>query len=164
LKLVFATNNKHKLKEAKAILGNSHEILSLQDIGCNEELAETGKTIRDNAIQKAQYVHEKYGVNCFADDTGLEIEALDGRPGVYSARYAGNEAIADKNIEKVLSELRTIANRKARFRTVIALFVLALSFDSTSTLVALNLVGAAFFFGVTVLRFVAARRVALLRK
>lgn len=123
MKLVFATNNKHKLAEAKSIIGKDHEVLSLKDIGCNEELPETGNTIKQNALQKATYVHEKYGVNCFADDTGLEIEALDGRPGVYSARYAGNDSNADHNIEKVLLELNKIANRKAVFRTVIALLI-----------------------------------------
>src|ERR1017187_5712993 len=115
MKLVFATNNKHKLTEAKTIIGNEHEIVSLKDIGCNEELPETGNTIRQNALMKAMYVYEKYGVNCFADDTGLEIDALDGRPGVCSARYAGNDCNADNNIEKVLTELRNISNRKARF-------------------------------------------------
>ncbi len=123
MKLVFATNNKHKLAEAKSIIGNDHEIVSLNDIGCNENLPETGNTIRQNASQKAMYVYEKYGVNCFADDTGLEIDALEGRPGVYSARYAGNDCDANRNIEKVLTELRDVANRKAKFRTVIALYI-----------------------------------------
>jgi len=123
MKLVFATNNKHKLAEAKAIIGSSYEIMSLKDIGCNEGLPETGNTIRQNALQKAQYVYEKYCVDCFADDTGLEIEALEGRPGVYSARYAGNDCNAENNIEKVLSELRAAPNRRACFRTVIALFI-----------------------------------------
>lgn len=121
MKLVFATNNKNKLKEIKAILGSSHEILSLNDIGCEELLAETGTTLRANALQKAHYVNKKYGINCFADDTGMEIYALGGRPGVYSARYAGPDCIAERNIERVLNELKDVTQRTARFSTVIAL-------------------------------------------
>ncbi len=99
------------------------EILSLKDIGCEDELPETGRTLNENAFQKAQYVYEKYGWNCFADDTGLEVEALDGRPGVRSARYAGPACRAADNIQKLFAELKNENNRKARFRTVIASFI-----------------------------------------
>jgi XTP/dITP diphosphohydrolase len=123
MKIVFATNNKHKLEEVKIILPSSIEILSLRDINCIEELPETGNTLQQNALQKAHYVFDKYGENCFADDTGLEIEILHGRPGVYSARFAGVHASFDDNIEKVLIEMKEEQNRKAVFRTVIALIV-----------------------------------------
>lgn len=123
LKLVFATNNKNKIKEIKHLIGNSIELLNLEDIGCFEEIPETADTIEDNAIQKAQYVYEKYGHNCFADDTGLEIEALNGEPGVYSARYAGDQKNPEDNMNKVLEKLKEKSNRKAQFKTVIALII-----------------------------------------
>lgn len=123
MKLVFATNNKHKLQEIKHILGNSIELLSLNDIGCMEDIPENQPTIEGNAAEKSFYVYNKYGYNCFADDTGLEIEALNGEPGVYSARYAGEEKSSDKNIELVLLKLNKIKNRKARFKTVISLVI-----------------------------------------
>ncbi len=119
--LVFATNNLHKLREARQILGGGFDVVSLKSIGCEDDLPETGDTLEFNSMQKARYVHEKYGVICFADDTGLEVEALDGRPGVYSARYAGSVATSADNITKLLQELKGEANRKARFRTVITL-------------------------------------------
>ncbi len=111
MKLIFASNNKHKLKEAQAIAGNLVEILSLSDMGCTEEIPETAETLEGNALQKAHYVMNKYGYPCFADDTGLEIDALNGRPGVYSARYAGENCNFDDNINKVLNELENKPNR-----------------------------------------------------
>ena len=123
MKLVFATNNNHKLKEVRQLMPASVEILSLRDIGCDDDLPETGRTLNDNAFQKAQYVYEKYGWNCFADDTGLEVQALGGRPGVISARYAGPACRASDNINKLLAELKNESNRTARFRTVIACFI-----------------------------------------
>ncbi|MBI9035924.1 MAG: non-canonical purine NTP diphosphatase [Bacteroidales bacterium] len=121
--LVFATNNKHKLEEIQAAVGNGLEIKSLKDIGCNEEIPEPYETLEENARAKSQYIHDKFGFDCFADDTGLEIEALNGRPGVYSARYAGDACTPDDNIRKVLEELNGIDNRKAQFRTVISLIL-----------------------------------------
>ncbi len=122
MKIVFATNNQHKLDEIRGILGDGFEIVSLNDIGCHEDIPETGKTLEENALQKAQYVYEHYHVNCFADDTGLEVDALNGAPGVYSARYAGGEGHdSEANMTKLLHELGNNNNRKARFRTVIAL-------------------------------------------
>jgi len=121
--IVFATNNQHKLRELQQILGNRFKLLSLVDIGCNEDIPEESPTIEENSMDKAVYVFEKYGKDCFADDTGLEVEALDGRPGVISARYAGEEKNMDKNIEKVLSELAGKTNWKARFKTVISLII-----------------------------------------
>lgn len=123
MKLVFATNNNHKLKEVKQLLPDSIEILSLKDIDCEDEIAETGSTIPDNAFIKARYIYEKFGMNCFADDTGLEVDALDGRPGVYSARFAGPACRAADNIKKLLTELKGIENRKANFRTSICLMI-----------------------------------------
>lgn len=123
MKIVFATNNQNKVNEIKSILGEEIEILSLKDIGCSEELPETQETLEGNAFQKARYVSENYNVNCFADDTGLEIVSLNGSPGVYSARYAGEECSAEANMAKVLSELNDESNRKAKFRTVIALIL-----------------------------------------
>ncbi len=123
IELVFATNNLHKLEEIKKAVGTKFEILSLDDIGCNEDIAETAVTLEGNASIKSKYIYEKYGKNCFGDDTGLEIEALDGRPGVYSARYGGPGHNHDKNMNKVLSELSGIDNRNARFRTVISLII-----------------------------------------
>ena len=121
MKLVFATNNLHKLKEVQEMLSNSIEVLSLKDIGCFEDIEETESTLEGNAKLKADYITEKYGFDCFADDTGLEVEALDGDPGVYSARYAGEHGNAEKNMEKLLNELQNKSSRKAKFRTIIAL-------------------------------------------
>ncbi|TAL60338.1 MAG: RdgB/HAM1 family non-canonical purine NTP pyrophosphatase [Bacteroidetes bacterium] len=131
MELVFATNNRHKIEEVRRLLKNNVRLLSLEDINCNEELPETGNTLEANASQKARYVYEKFGMSCFADDTGLEIEALNGRPGVYSARYACEEKPFDKlrvtstekNIKKVLEELKGIQNRKADFKTIISLII-----------------------------------------
>ncbi|REE82049.1 XTP/dITP diphosphohydrolase [Lutibacter oceani] len=120
LKLVFATNNKNKLKEVQAMLTN-FEIVSLADINCFDDIPETADTLEGNAILKANYITEKFGLNCFADDTGLEVEALNNAPGVYSARYAGEENSAENNMHKLLNELNKEANRKAQFRTAIAL-------------------------------------------
>ena len=119
--IVFATNNKNKLREIRDIVGSKYNILSLSDINCHEDIPETADTIDGNALLKARFVKEKYGYDCFADDTGLEVEALDNRPGVYSARFAGEDCNSENNINKLLSELEGIENRKARFRTVIAL-------------------------------------------
>ena len=121
MKLVFATNNLHKLKEVQEMLSNSIEVLSLKDIGCFEDIEETERTLEGNAKLKADYITKKYGFDCFADDTGLEVEALDGKPGVYSARYAGEHGNAEKNMEKLLVELQNKSSRKAKFRTFIAL-------------------------------------------
>ncbi len=121
MKLVFATNNKDKVKEIKALLGDNIELLSLKDIGCTEDIEETENTLEGNAKLKVDYVTRKYGVNCFADDTGLEVEALNGAPGVYSARYAGKNVTYEDNVQKMLKEMRGRTNRKAQFRTVIAL-------------------------------------------
>lgn len=121
MKLVFATNNLHKLKEVQEMLSNSIEVLSLKDIGCFEDIEETESTLEGNAKLKADYITKKYGFDCFADDTGLEVEALDGDPGVYSARYAGEHGNAEKNMEKLLIELQNKSNRKGKFRTIIAL-------------------------------------------
>ena len=121
MKLVFATNNLHKLKEVQEMLSNAIEVLSLKDIGCFEDIEETESTLEGNAKLKADYITEKYGFDCFADDTGLEVEALDGNPGVYSARYAGEHGNAEKNMEKLLIELQNKSSRKAKFRTIIAL-------------------------------------------
>ena len=130
MKIVFATNNQHKLDEIKSILGDKFEVVSLKEIGCHEDIPETGKTLEENALQKAQYVYDHYHVSCFADDTGLEVDALDGAPGVYSARYASLEHLdtqetlehdSEANMARLLRELGNNNNRKARFRTVIAL-------------------------------------------
>ena len=124
MKIVFATNNQNKLVEVRNILGNQFDIVSLKDIGCYEDIPEKGQTLKDNALIKAQYVYDKYHVNCFADDTGLECDALGGAPGVYSARYAGGEGHdSQANMTKLLNELENNNNRKARFRTVIALII-----------------------------------------
>ncbi len=120
-KLVFATNNQHKLSEVRQILGKDFEILSLSDIQCFDDIPETADTLEGNAEQKANWVLEKYGYDCFADDTGLEIDALDGRPGVFSARYAGEGCSFEDNMLKVLDEMKGKENRKARFATVICL-------------------------------------------
>lgn len=121
MKIVFATNNQHKLDEVRQILGDTIEVLSLSDIGCHEDIPETGTTLEQNALQKAQYVYDHYHIDCFADDTGLEVDALGGAPGVYSARYAGPGHNSRANIWKLLDELGDNNNRRARFRTVIAL-------------------------------------------
>ena len=122
MKIVFATNNQHKLPEIRHILGNSIEVLSLTDIGCDVDIPETGTTLEENALQKAQYIYDNYHLSVFADDTGLEVDALNGAPGVYSARYAGGEGHdSEANMTKLLKELGENNNRHARFRTVIAL-------------------------------------------
>ncbi|MGE0018476.1 MAG: non-canonical purine NTP diphosphatase [Draconibacterium sp.] len=123
MELVFATNNQHKLEELQALLGSKIRLLSLNDIGCTEEIPEEQPTLEGNASQKAFYVFNKFGYNCFADDTGLEIEALNGEPGVYSARFAGEEKSPQANMDKVLRLMGKIKNRKARFRTVISLVI-----------------------------------------
>ncbi len=123
MKLVFATNNRHKLQEVRAIVGDRVEILSLSDIGCNDDIPETADTLQGNALIKARYINEKYGVDCFADDTGLEVDALDGAPGVYSARYAGEECNSEANMQKLLQNLTGKSERSAQFRTVIALII-----------------------------------------
>jgi len=123
MKLVFATNNQHKLKELQHILGDTIQLMSLKDIDCMEDIPETEPTLEGNASLKSFHVYRNYGYNCFADDTGLEIEALNGDPGVYSARYAGEEKNAGANMEKVLREMNGITNRRARFRTVISLVI-----------------------------------------
>lgn len=121
MKLVFASNNEHKIIEIKQQLPESIHLLSLKDIGCTEDILETAETIEGNAILKANYVTEHYGYDCFADDTGLEVEALNGEPGVYSARYAGEKKSAEDNMNKLLKALQDKTNRKAQFKTVIAL-------------------------------------------
>ncbi len=122
-KIVFATNNKHKLEEIRKITDGSLQILSLADIHCTDEIEETGTTLEENALLKARYVKEKYDYDCFADDTGLEVEALDGAPGVYSSRYAGEACNPLDNMIKLLHALEGVNNRNARFRTVIALLM-----------------------------------------
>ncbi len=121
IKIVFATNNKNKIKEVQKLLPSNIELISLKDIGCKDDIPETQHTIKRNSIQKVNYINSKYNLDCFADDTGLEISALNGDPGVLSARYAGSERNSKKNIEKVLKNLINIKNRNARFKTVIAL-------------------------------------------
>ena len=124
MKLVFATNNAHKLEEIKEMLGSQHEIVSLKEIQCHEDIPEEQDTLEGNALQKARYIHEKYGLDCFADDTGLEIKALNNAPGVYSARYAGGKGHdAQANMLKLLHELEGKENRKAQFRTAISLIL-----------------------------------------
>ena len=123
MKLVFATNNFNKLSEIRALVPPQIEILSLKDINCNKELPETSPTLEENALQKASYVFDNYGFNCFADDTGLEIDVLGGEPGVYSARYAGEDCNAENNMKKVLKKLQGKQERGASFRTVIALII-----------------------------------------
>jgi XTP/dITP diphosphohydrolase len=119
--ICFATNNQHKLEEIQALLGTGFNLLSLREIGCHEELREDGSTLEENSLQKARYVYEKYGIPCFADDTGLEVDALGGEPGVFSARYAGEQKNDDENIRLLLQKLHGLPNRKAQFRTVITL-------------------------------------------
>lgn len=124
MKLVFATNNKHKLDEVRKITAQHNiEVVSLADIHCHDEIPETADTLEGNALQKAQYIQDKFGLDCFADDTGLEVEALDNAPGVYSARYAGPGHDSEANMQKLLQEMEEKTNRKARFRTVIALII-----------------------------------------
>lgn len=123
MKLVFATNNKHKLEEIKQALSSKFEILSLSDINFNEEIPETHETIEENATEKSFYIFDRYKIDCFADDTGLEIEALNGEPGVYSARYAGEDCSFEDNMNKVLKNLEGKENRKAKFRTIISLII-----------------------------------------
>ncbi len=120
-KLIFATHNKHKLEEVKAILQSNLNLLSLKDIQCFEDIPETADSLEGNALLKAEHIYHQYGYNCFAEDTGLEVEALDNRPGVYSARYAGEGNDSMKNMEKLLKDLEGVQNRKAQFRTVVAL-------------------------------------------
>lgn len=121
MQLVFASNNKNKIKEIQLLVPSEIQILSLEDIGCLEEIPETADTIEGNAILKANYVTQKYNYNCFADDTGLEVDALNGEPGVYSARYAGEQKDANENMDKLLDNLKDKSNRSAQFKTVIAL-------------------------------------------
>jgi len=121
MKLVFASNNKHKIQEIKMVLPKHFEVVSLQEIGCLGNIPETAETVEGNAILKANYVTQNYGFSCFADDSALEVEALNGQPGVHSARYAGEQKNDEDNIRKLLSELRNKINRKAQFKTVIAL-------------------------------------------
>lgn len=121
MQLVFATNNLNKLQEVQALVPKHIKLLSLKDIGCFEDIPETQNTIEGNAIQKAEYIKSNYGYDCFADDTGLEAEALNGEPGVFSARYAGEQRDAEDNMSKLLNELKNKLNRKAQFKTVVAL-------------------------------------------
>jgi len=121
MKIVFATNNANKILEIQSMLPESIEIISLESIGCHEDIPETADTIEENAIMKANYVTEKYGYDCFADDTGLEVDALNGEPGVFSARYAGEQRSAEDNMTLLLSNLKDKTNRKAQFKTVITL-------------------------------------------
>jgi XTP/dITP diphosphohydrolase len=123
MKIVFATHNRHKLKELISLMPKSIQLLSLDDINQIDEIPETGDTLDQNAALKSTFVHQKFGLNCFADDTGLEVEALGNEPGVLSARYAGSEKDAKKNMEKLLLKLNGINNRRARFRTVISLII-----------------------------------------
>jgi len=122
MEIVFATHNQHKTEEVRAILGASYHILNLHELDC-PDIPETADTLKGNALQKAQYVADHYGRNCFADDTGLEVEALNGQPGVFSARYAGEGCSYQDNVRKILAEMRGMENRKACFKTVIALIL-----------------------------------------
>ena len=123
MQLVFATNNKNKIEEVKQLLSNNFSILSLLDINCEEELPETGNTLEYNASEKAWHIYKKFKKNCFADDTGLEIDALDGRPGVISARYASEQKNAEDNINKVLLQMKNIANKRCNFKTIMSLII-----------------------------------------
>ncbi len=122
-KLVFATNNAHKLREVSEMLSEEFELLSLSAIDCNDDIPETGATLEANAAQKSFYIWDRFGIDCFADDTGLEIGALNNEPGVYSARYAGEEKSAEANVAKVLEKMEGLTNRSARFRCVISLII-----------------------------------------
>lgn len=121
MKLVFATNNRHKLEEIRSMVSDSLEIVGLKEIGCLDDIEETENTLEGNAKIKSDFVYDNYGLNCFSDDTGLEVDALNGAPGVYSARYAGENASFDDNVDKLLGALQDKDNRRARFRTVISL-------------------------------------------
>ena len=121
MKLIFATHNDHKLDEVRSILGRENSISGLKEIGFFESINETGSTLKENSLIKAKFVHEKFNHNCFSEDTGLEVEALDNQPGVFSARFAGDEKNSEKNIQKLLSLLKNKKNRKAQFRTVVTL-------------------------------------------
>lgn len=121
MKLIFASSNKNKIEEIKALLPNGIELLSLSEIDCNDEIPETANTIEGNAVLKANYISQKFGYNCFADDSGLEVDALQGEPGVFSARYAGEPKNDENNIQKLLKKLSNSTNRKANFKTVICL-------------------------------------------
>ena len=123
MKIVFATNNKHKVEEVKDLLPEEIQVLTLNEIGCHEDIEETEETLEGNAKLKSDHIKMNYGFDCFADDTGLEVEALNGAPGVYSARYAGEEATFDDNVQKLLKAMKGVSNRKARFRTVISLYL-----------------------------------------
>ena len=123
MRIVFATNNEHKLDEIKKISKGQLDILSLSDINCHDEIPETGNTLKENALIKAQFVKDKYGIDCFADDTGLEVEALGNAPGIYSSRYAGPNCDSEDNMQKLLQDLQDKGNRSAQFRTVIALLL-----------------------------------------
>ena len=132
MKIVFATNNRHKLEEVRSILGNKIEVLSLADINCHDDIPETGATLEENAMQKAQYIYQRFNMNVFADDTGLEVEALNGASGVFSARYAGgngHDSVA--NMTKLLKNLEGTDNRKARFRTAISIILKPESTEET---------------------------------
>ena len=120
---VFATNNAHKLEEVRDMVGRKIEILSMTDVGCHDDIPETADTLQGNALQKARYLYERYHVDCFADDTGLEVRALDGQPGILTARYAGGHNDSEANMRKLLSEMEGLTDRRARFRTVFALIV-----------------------------------------
>lgn len=121
--IIFATNNLHKLEEINQIIADQYKVLSLKDIGFDEEIPETAPTIEGNALQKAIYIYDRFQKDCFADDTGLEVDALDGAPGVYSARYAGPDCTYEDNVNKLLESMQGISNRKARFKTVITCFL-----------------------------------------
>ena len=121
MKLIFATHNDHKLDEVRSILGRENSIIGLKEIGFFESINETGNTLKENSLIKAKFIHEKFNHNCFSEDTGLEVEALDNQPGVFSARFAGDEKNSEKNIQKLLSLLKNKKNRKARFRTIVTL-------------------------------------------
>ncbi len=123
MKICFATNNKNKVAEISALLPDGFEVLSLQEVGCAEELPENQMTLAGNSLEKAQYLYDNYSINCFADDTGLEVEALDGAPGVYSARFAGEQRSSEDNMQLLLEKLANKKNRKAQFRTVITLIL-----------------------------------------
>jgi XTP/dITP diphosphohydrolase len=141
MEIIFATQNKHKITEISSVLGKEFHIISLEDIGCLEELPETQDTFEGNAKQKAFYIYEHYHKNCFADDSGLEIEALNGKPGIYSARYAGNDKDMEANIDKVLYEMKDVTNRKAQFRTVIALVIGENDYETCSSFIFEGIIG-----------------------
>lgn len=132
--LVFATNNSNKIREIEALLKGKYQLKKLEEIGCLEELPETHETIGENSAEKAEYVYRHYQVNCFAEDTGLEVEALNGEPGVYSARYAGEEKDAGKNMDKLLKEMEDVENRTAQFKTVITLILDGKNYQFTGIL------------------------------